>query len=363
LKKQEQNYFIEFLRFIFSIAILFYHSWMFIGVYGEGLVKRGFLAVDFYFIVTGYLMLNSLNKEGTKIQSIISDSINFVLKKFKRLLPSLLVTFGIGLVFVYGRNIVNIELLLSNAIIGELLQLGIFGYPLTVNSSWWYLSAMFIVLLILTPLAKKYKSTYSKYIAPLILIFTLGLVNTKGIIINDPMLISFFLRNGFYKGVIFIILGNFAYEISEYIKNIKITKRCSIILTIIEIFLYLFLILNLHYAVLDTLIFAVLLTLNISLTFSNITYTKNIFKHSIWKKLGTLGFYIYLCQISIRTYMLRHLTHVYKIDLLKYLVITLLTSICIYIIIEIIYKKVIKLINKLIFRFKNNNTCKLTKSN
>lgn len=346
MEKQEQNYFIEFLRFVFSVAILLYHSWMFIGVYGEGLARRGFFAVDFYFIVTGYLMLNSLNKEGTKNGSIFEDSIKFVLKKYIRLLPALLVTFAIGLLFVYGRSLPDYKLLFSNTIIGEILQLGVLGYPLTVNSSWWYLSAMFLILLILTPLAKKYKKTYTLYITPLILIFTLGIVNTKGIIINDPMLVSFFLRNGFYKGVIFIILGNFAYEISNYLKKIQITKKLSIILTTIELLLYLVLILNLHYEILDTLLFAILLTFNIALTFSNITYTKNIFKHSIWKKLGTLGFYVYLCQISIRTYMLRHLTHVYKMDLIKYIIITFITAIFIYVVIEIVYKKILKLLKK-----------------
>ena len=225
MKNQEQNYFIEFLRFVFSIAILFYHSWMLIGIYGEGLARRGFLGVDFYFIVTGYLMLKSLNKDKTKSKSILKDTIEFVLKKYKRLLPALLVTFGIGLLFVYGRRTFDHNLLLSNDVIGEILQLGILGYPLSVNSSWWYLSAMFIVLLILYPLAKKYKKDYIKYIAPLILLFTLGIVKTKMIIINDPLSITFFLRNGFYKGVIFIILGNFAYEISNYIKKINITKN------------------------------------------------------------------------------------------------------------------------------------------
>lgn len=359
---KKQNYFIDFLRFIFSIAILFYHSWMFIGVYGEGLVKRGFLAVDFYFIVTGFLMLNSLYKDKSSNESDFENSIRFVLKKYMRLFPALLLTFIIGLLFAYGRNVTNYQLLFSNAVVGELLQLGILGYPLTINSSWWYLSAMFIILLILSPFAKKYKKTYTRYIAPVILLFTLGLVYSKGIIINDPMLITYFLRNGFYKGVIFIILGNFAYEISNYIKNITITKRQALALTTAEVLLYLFLILNLHYAILDTLLFAVLLTLNIALTFSNITYTTSIFKSPKWKKLGTLGFYIYLCQISIRTYMLRHLTHVYKIDLIKYILITLITAIFIYVIVEIMYEKTIKLVKKLMLKYKRKSSYNMQKT-
>lgn len=352
MKKQEQNYLIEFLRFIFSVAILLYHSWLFIGIYGEGLAKRGYLGVDFYFIVTGYLMLNSLNKNKTKnkSKSILSESLEFVWLKLKRIIPALIVTFGIGLLFVFEGNILDYHNLTSNNVMGELFQLSILGYPLPINSSWWYLSAMFIVLLLLYPLAKKYKKDYTKFIAPVILLTTLGIVRSKGIAVNDPLPITFFLRNGFYKGVIFIILGNFAYEISNYIKNFKVSKKMSIFLTIIELGTYLFLIMNLQHAVVDTIIFAVILTLNVALTFSNITCSKNIFKSSIWKKLGTFGFYMYLCQISIRTYMMRYITHIYKIDLIKYIIITLVTSIIIYILVEIVYKKIKNLIMKKINR-------------
>ena len=343
---KDKNYFIDFLRFIFSIGILLYHSWMFTGIYGEGLARRGYLGVDFYFILTGYLMLNSLKKEKCVDKYILKDSLKFVMKKYFRLLPALIVTFIISIPFVYGRNLFNYQLLLSNSLIGEILQLGILGYSMNVNSSWWYLSAMFLVLLILYPIAKKYKNDYIRYIAPLILLFTVGLIKTKEIDINNPLAISFYLRNGFYKGIIFIILGNISYEITNNIKKIQLSYRKIQILTITEILTYLFLILNLHYFIVDTLLFAILLTLNISLTFSNVTYTKKLFKNEIWNKLGTFGFYMFLCQIAIRTYMLRHLTYNYINDLVKYIIITVFVSIIIYIIIEIIYKNRDKIKNQ-----------------
>lgn len=335
---KDKNYLIDFLRFIFSIAILLYHSWMFTGVFGEGLARRGYLGVDFYFIVTGYLMLNSLHKEKLVDKYIFKDTLNFVIKKYIRLLPALIVTFIISIPFVYGKNALNYQLLLSNSMIGEILQLGILGYPMPINSSWWYLSAMFLVSLILYPIAKKYTNDYARYIAPVILLFTVGLVYTKGININDPLNISFYLRNGFYKAIIFIILGNISYEISNGIKKTSLNSKKIKLLTIFEILTYLFLILNLHYYVADTLLYAILLTLNIAVTFSNITYTKKFFKNPIWNKLGTFGFYIYLCQIAIRTYMMRHLTNNYINDLIKYIIITVIVSTIIYIIIEIFYK-------------------------
>jgi peptidoglycan/LPS O-acetylase OafA/YrhL len=62
MKEKQENYFIDFLRFVFSVCIVFYHSWMFAGEFGKGIFNYGYLAVDFYFIVTGYLMINSMSK-------------------------------------------------------------------------------------------------------------------------------------------------------------------------------------------------------------------------------------------------------------------------------------------------------------
>lgn len=81
----------------------------------------------------------------------------------------------------------NIRLLLSNQIIGELLLLGILGYDMVVNISWWYLSGMLFVLMILYPIAKKYKEKYIYYISPLILFIFLGLIRKFRIDINDPL--------------------------------------------------------------------------------------------------------------------------------------------------------------------------------
>jgi len=105
-----------------------------------------------------------------------------------------------------------------------------------------------------------------------------------------------------------------------------------------------------HYLFIETFAYTILLMLNISLTFSNITFVTKIFKHPIWKHLGNYGFYIYLCNISIRTYMLRKYVNLrlsYNQLLLIFLLITCLTALVLYVTIEVIYKKLIlKRINK-----------------
>ena len=345
MKQKTENYFIDFLRFIFSMCILFYHSWVFSGAYGNGILNHAYLAVDFYFIVTGYLMINSIYNYKKKKMLILEESFDFVYRKIKKLFPSLVAAFLVGVVFVYGKSIFfDLEIWLSNKLLPELFQLGIFGYELSVNSSWWYISAMIFVLALIYPVATKYKEYYCKYIAPLIIVFALGIVSACKININDPNTISFFFRNGFYKALIFIPLGNISYIIANKFKDKKFKKNEIIILSILEIIVYMILILNMHYLFMGNFVFAVLLMLNISLTFSGVTFATKIFKNKIWKKFGEYGFYVFLCNISIRTYMMRVYMNSglsYRQLLPKFLILSCLTALFIYILVELIYKKII----------------------
>ena len=341
---KQENYFIDFLRFIFSMCILFYHSWIFAGEFGNGFFNSGYLAVDFYFIVTGFLMMNSIYKKNYEKVSVLNGSFNYLFNKVKKLLPSLIAAFFVGVIFVYGKSCVyEPSLLVSDKLLPELLQLGIFGYDMTVNSSWWYISAMIFSMALLCPLAIKYKDDYCKYIAPLIIVFTLGFIKMNNIIIDDPVNISYFLRNGFYQALIFIPLGNIAYVVTDIIKRKEYKKTKLNILSCLEIGIYIMLFLNMHYLFIDRFLFVLLMVFNISLTFSNITFSSKLFKHSIWKKLGDYGFYIYLCNISIRTFMINNYLNLglsYKALFFKFVILSCLTGLLLYVGVEIIYKKI-----------------------
>ena len=62
MKIKEENYFIDFLRFIFSICIVIYHGRLFALNEYDAILRNGHYGVDFYFIVTGYLMMNTIFK-------------------------------------------------------------------------------------------------------------------------------------------------------------------------------------------------------------------------------------------------------------------------------------------------------------
>lgn len=340
--KSKENYYIDFLKFVFSLIIMFYHSWIFAGPFGNGFMNYGFYGVDFYFIVTGYLMMNSISKNTKKDVS----TFKFIVKKVKRLLPGLIVTFIIGYALVYGRSCLDIHNLLSNDVIGEFLQLTVFGYKSTINGSLWYISAMIIVLSILYPLSKKYKDKYIYFIAPLILLFTIGFVNSFDININDPGVLKVFLRNGFYKGLIFIILGNISFELTNYIKKMEISKFKKWIITILETLVYLSLIFNMHFNYMGSILVGLLFTINVAITFSDSSYASELFKHNVWHKLGKIGFYIFLINLPVRKYFLRHRIYSYPKMLICFSVLTIVLGLISYVVIEIIIPAIINKVKK-----------------
>jgi len=192
----KRNYYVDFLKLIFSIIIVYYHSWMFNGNYSY--FERGFYAVDFYFIITGFLFIKSLEKiynKKTK-EPIGLLNIKFIFKKIKDILPSIIFVFIIGYFLVFRRSSFDYNVIFSNNIITEFLSLGFLGNGMAINSACWYVSVMVVVLFILFPIVYKYKKNFNYLISPLIIFFSIGICNYFNIYINSPLERGYIFING-----------------------------------------------------------------------------------------------------------------------------------------------------------------------
>lgn len=303
-KTANYNYFIDLLKFIFSILIVFYHSWIFTGEFGSGFFNHGYLAVDFYFIVTGYLMMQSIEKEKKSKESIGLKTIKFIYKKIASIFPYILFAFILGTILLYKSDILSIRLMTANNLISEILQIGTLGLGIPINGAAWYISAMLICLFCLYPLANKFKENYIYLIAPLLLFLFLGICYSFDIVVNDPANKVFIGLNGLYKGFIFIILGNISYEVVKWFKKVNFTKVGRIFLTIIELLLLFMLIATMHLNFLGTIVVALVTFALVTIVFSERSYSKEIFNFPFFKKLGFFGFIMYLNNVYLRTPLL-----------------------------------------------------------
>lgn len=347
-KEQNYNYFIDLLKFIFSVIIVIYHTWMFADYPHRAIFKAGNLAVDFYFIVTGYLMMLSIEKQINSNENLGKRTLKFIYKKIANIFPYILFAFVFGTIIIYKRDIFSLELITSNVLISEVLQIGILRNSFFINSATWYISAMIMVLFVLYPLANKYKENYNTLIVPFLLILFLQLCYSLNISINNPMSKAPIGLGGLYKGFIFVLLGNLSYSITSYIKNFNYTQFGKFLLTILEIFLLVILIYTMNYNVLGTVAVAIITVIIVSITFSGKSFTNDFLNFRIFKKLGKFGFIMYLNNIYFRTAMLKSgIDYGYRKSVIIYLGLTFLSSLLSYFLVPLIVK-LIKKSNKFI---------------
>ena len=227
---------IELFRFIFTIIIIILHAQYLMGT--DIPFISGSLAVEFFFIVSGYLMMASIKRlEGTPIKSLANETVGFAWKKIYPIYPEILISFIIGFVFKCIANgytfIESISVLpaglselflIRNSGIGELL----------INSAIWYVQAMLLCVFILYPLIRKFPEMMQKVILPIGALLLLGwLYQTYGNLLS-PSVWTGFTFKGNIRAIAELSLGAVCYQIVDYLKSFNFNKGIKIALTVIK---------------------------------------------------------------------------------------------------------------------------------
>lgn len=285
---------IDLWKFIFSIIIVLLHSFSLFNnqfLYMPG----GSIGVDFFFLVSGYFMLQSINKR-TNVQ----NGGAFIWHKLKKVLPyfyiSCLIAFVLRTIFDIDGGVMLHKVLL---LINELLLLQAAGFNVyAVTGSAWYLSAMFIAIAILYPMATKYQDTFLNIISPVIAILILGSLSAAyGNTSNPGYMIQGFLFLGLLKAIAEIALGCFLYRVVEIFNSVQISGKQKYIYTVLKYFLILFVIYFASRKDSNSIILmscVPCLFIGLMLTFSNQCYRIPQSVSKISDYLGELSIAIYL---------------------------------------------------------------------
>ena len=100
----KKNGTIELFRFVFASCVIFFHIctefWKqdktigYLGKYELTFFENGYIGVEFFFLVSGYLMASSIYRklncsaiEGVSIRSLEEDTVVFLWRKVKAILP------------------------------------------------------------------------------------------------------------------------------------------------------------------------------------------------------------------------------------------------------------------------------------
>lgn len=95
--KSKRNSLIEFYRFLFAMWVVYYHGYFFLPK--TQYFSSGYLAVDFFFMLTGYFIMKDIIKQSD--QSLIKGVINLVWKKLKPLGVTLIISLFFALVYFF----------------------------------------------------------------------------------------------------------------------------------------------------------------------------------------------------------------------------------------------------------------------
>lgn len=296
---------VDFWKFIFSIVIMCYHANKMSGLEEVFFFKKGFILVEFFFMVSGFFMAKSLYGLREKpIKSLGEETWHFTLKKAGRIFIPYALAFGIH--FVIRMIIEEVEI--KDALIEASMSIRELTMTYSTglitgrfhNGPTWYISAMILGMFILYPILRKYYDTFSKVIAPFFSLFIYAYLQREYKSINLSSHFGEVICLGFLRGVCALSIGIFIFQLVKKATDSKITLnfagKGALLLIEFGIVGYLLLItFHKRFSDHEFQYFSIILQAAlVFILFYNPIKINNKFIIRICKWLGELSLYIYL---------------------------------------------------------------------
>ena len=236
----KRNSFIDLIKFCFAILIVLFHA-----TAETGLVPGGRIAVEGFFMITGYLMMKTIQKQQTSDCLIGKDTVSFLWRKLSLLLPYLIPSAIIAFLTyaLYTRMSFVTILKTVPMLFFEIFPLkteGFIGaYYIGIS---WYLSSMLLALMILYPLCRLKGSAFILGAGIPIVLVIYGYCSYKfgHIGIADEWFDYFSVRMGTLRGIAGCLSGCILFEASTAVAKIELSQKGNICFIILEIIGYVF---------------------------------------------------------------------------------------------------------------------------
>ncbi len=306
------NYTIELLRFIFCFFIVVFHFQQVVeGL--NGYFYCGYFGVEFFFLVSGYLLAKSAMKYNEAIDGTIWNyNVRVLLKKIRSFFMPCFLMQIMGFIL---KHIINgtgsIKNLLSDlyAFPFDVLLLRQWGFefPYYISVTW-YLSAMLIVIFVCFPLLLKNREKYTLYLAPIISLFILGVFSHIDGNICGTGTYWIFIHKSTLRAFAVMNMGIILYSAVDKLKQIKLSRRGKNFLLFVELISFMAPLCYCVASVDNVYDFESLLFLCIGIVISYLDVTNLdafINNHCrIPKKLGNFSLFLFLTNFPICTYIM-----------------------------------------------------------
>ncbi len=305
--RKERNGAIELYRFVFSIIIMLRHvKTIFPKSVFPPLFQRGAIGVDFFFIVSGYLMSEEIlkNRKNTDV-STCTQTIRYLRQKLGRMLPELWIAICLSFIMYCIRiRVDSFARIIFESInwIWCFVPLDIAGFSgRSFHMGLWYISTMLLCIYLLYPFCSHFYDLFIHILGPMIAISILGYLHKATGSILGPFYIIGVFYKGFLRGFAEISLGIFIFPLSKRLSAVFFTKLGKLIMTSIVISLTIFIA---YHAVLNTkksmdLICVFSIAAMITIVFSNQCLYFDKLNCDICYMLGKCSFLIYISHVEL----------------------------------------------------------------
>ena len=292
---------IEFLRFFFAVVVMLRHSLAFMGSIEKTPFAGGALAVEFFFIVSGYLLMMSVDRIKTEPEKWGTETVMFLKRKIAGFFPEYLLSFGIAFVLNIWLNHLTVRQSISKLIdlIWELLIVSKSGLTTgSLNPPTWYLSTMLICMAILYPLLRKYKNMMANVAAPLATLFIFGYMCMNFSSLRDPEKWIGLTYKGNLRGFAELCLGISVYQIASELKKPIFNTLGRVVLSLIKWSCYALFIRYLTQSDWDNrdYFYTMLLAIALVISFSRQSWDSRFFDNRLSLLLGGFSLPLYLCH-------------------------------------------------------------------
>ncbi len=199
----KRNFSIDVIKFVLSIAIFLHHFDLFPG---------GYLAVEGFFMISGFLMMNSLFRQKKEDRLLPNSTAHFVFHRYSAIfLPlffSAISGFFINEMLTYPELAKTMPSRISGLLF-EVFPVQTLGFQGTYTTGVsWYLAALFFGLAVLHPMAKKDPERFAYTVCPPIILLFYGFLCVYSKHLNLPCEWYFgFVNSGLIRGIAGLCAG------------------------------------------------------------------------------------------------------------------------------------------------------------
>lgn len=264
---------------------------------------RGSLAVEFFFLVSGYLMARHCFKlQNAKCERLGEETVLFLLAKIRSffLLMCLAEMMSLMLTLITGEMDGKIAVFMNViGAINECMLLNMTGLKYCALNATWYLSVMILSMAMLYPLCRRYYDIFTHIIAPVFGRMMIGILFLAfGTQTGPAEIVLGSINRGLLRGLAEISMGAASFEIARWFSKIQLTSVGSVFIGAFELLLYIGAILMMTLATIqfDAFIFYVLFVA-VTLSFCKKGKYDSMFDNAFCYRLGKFSLPLYLGHI------------------------------------------------------------------